>query len=606
MKAIVLCARSPSHPPSLRRGFLLIPLSLACFGLAPMAQAVGPDTDGAITGSNNGEEILTATPIDGSGIASRYAGDRNIASDPAVIFADDFDSYTTVDQARIRWGLGSGLTRMRIATEPDKVVSGKSIEMSLPITTSETGISLSRILNPAQDVVYMRMYQKFDPGFDASGSGHNGIRLSAQYPETAGRRPPPDGTGFFLFHLENNIIGSHAGESDPGFTHLYSYWPRQRTNFGDHWYPDGTVIPFSPSIGNMGEWLAFPAQYPDFRVIPNFQPLRDQWYCVELMVRANTPGQNNGEVAYWIDGQLKGSWPNLFLRSINTLKIDRALLGLHASSSERINKKWYDNVVIATQYIGPIVSATTARGDFNRDGKPDYLLYNAGTRRTAVWYLNNNVYIGGAFAPTLPVGWRVIDAADFNRDGKPDYALFNASTRQTAIWYLSGVMFIGSAAGPTLPSGWALVATGDFNNDGKPDYVIYNSSTRQTAIWYLNNNVYIGGASGPSIPSSWSLVGIADFNRDGKPDYLLFNPGTHNSVIWYLSGTTRIGSVFGPTIAAGFNLMGAADFNRDGKPDYLLFNPSTRQTAIWYLNNNVRIGTAVGPTLAAGFTLAAP
>ena len=36
---------------------LLIPLLLVCFGLAPMAQAVGPDTDGTIPGSNNGEGI---------------------------------------------------------------------------------------------------------------------------------------------------------------------------------------------------------------------------------------------------------------------------------------------------------------------------------------------------------------------------------------------------------------------------------------------------------------------------------------------------------------------------------------------------------------------
>jgi hypothetical protein len=260
------------------------------------------------------------------------------------------------------------------------------------------------------------------------------------------------------------------------------------------------------------------------------------------------------------------------------------------------------------QYIGS-GTPTPPPTDFNRDGKPDYLLYNPGTRKTAVWFLNNNLFIGGAFAPTLPVGWTVIDAADFNRDGHPDYALFNASTRQTAIWYLSGVngvTFIGSAWGPTPPSGWALVATGDFNNDGKPDFVIFNASTRQTAIWYLNNNVFIGAAFGPSIPAAWSLVGIADFNRDGKPDYLLFNPSTHTSVIWYLSGTTRIGSAFGPTIAAGYNLTGTADFNRDGKPDYVLFNPSTRQTAIWYLNNNIRIGTAVGPTLAAGYILAAP
>jgi hypothetical protein len=36
---------------------LLIALLLACFGLAPVAQAVGPDTDGSIPGSNNGEGI---------------------------------------------------------------------------------------------------------------------------------------------------------------------------------------------------------------------------------------------------------------------------------------------------------------------------------------------------------------------------------------------------------------------------------------------------------------------------------------------------------------------------------------------------------------------
>jgi hypothetical protein len=251
----------------------------------------------------------------------------------------------------------------------------------------------------------------------------------------------------------------------------------------------------------------------------------------------------------------------------------------------------------------------TPRFDFNRDGKQDYLLYNPSTRQTAVWYLNNNVFIGGAFGLTLPVGWRVIDAADFNRDGRPDYALFNASTRQTAIWYLSGVKgvtFIGSAWGPRLPSGWALVATGDFNNDGKADFVIFNASTRQTAIWYLNNNVFIGGAFGPSIPSPWSLVGIAEFSSDGKPDYLLFNPNTHASVIWYLSGASRVGSAFGPTIAAGYNLTGAADFNRDYKPDYALFNASTGQSLIWYLSNNVYRGSANGPTLSAGWSLIQP
>jgi hypothetical protein len=248
--------------------------------------------------------------------------------------------------------------------------------------------------------------------------------------------------------------------------------------------------------------------------------------------------------------------------------------------------------------------------DFNSDGKPDYLLYNLETRQIAVWYLNNNIHIGGAYGNTLPDGFRVIDAADFNRDGRSDFALFNASTGQTRIWYLSGVngiTLIGSASGPRLPHGWELVGSGDFNNNGKPDYLIFNVSTRQTAIWYLNNNVFLAEAFGPNIPRPWKLVGSADFNRDGKRDYLLFNPNTQASVIWYLSGTLRrIGSAAGPPITAGSNLSGVADFNRDGKPDYLLLNASSNETAIWYLNNNLHIGTAVGPTLPPGYTLAAP
>src|SRR6266496_4509369 len=47
--------KNSMHRTSLRDAFLLIPILVVCFGLAPLAQAVGPDTDGAIPGSNNGE-----------------------------------------------------------------------------------------------------------------------------------------------------------------------------------------------------------------------------------------------------------------------------------------------------------------------------------------------------------------------------------------------------------------------------------------------------------------------------------------------------------------------------------------------------------------------
>src|SRR5439155_1448475 len=89
------------------------------------------------------------------------------------------------------------------------------------------------------------------------------------------------------------------------------------------------------------------------------------------------------------------------------------------------------------------VAERAALADFNNDGYPDYVLYNASTRQTAIWYLNNNVFVSGGFGPTLPVNWNVVGVADFNRDGHRDYLLFNSSNHQTAIWYLSGRTLVG-------------------------------------------------------------------------------------------------------------------------------------------------------------------
>ena len=63
--------------------------------------------------------------------------------------------------------------------------------------------------------------------------------------------------------------------------------------------------------------------------------------------------------------------------------------------------------------------------------------------------------------------------ADFNRDGHPDYLLFNPATRATVIWYLAGATFLGANHGPQLVSGWEVVGTGDFNGNGGPDLVLY-------------------------------------------------------------------------------------------------------------------------------------
>ena len=82
----------------------------------------------------------------------------------------------------------------------------------------------------------------------------------------------------------------------------------------------------------------------------------DRWYCYEYMVLANTPGQHNGRVAVWLDGKLVADYTNLRLRDVESLKIDRFGLSFHINSNPKGEaKKWYDNVVAASSYIGPMV-----------------------------------------------------------------------------------------------------------------------------------------------------------------------------------------------------------------------------------------------------------
>src|SRR5882724_3960937 len=271
-------------------------------------------------------------------------------------------------------------------------------------------------------------------------------------------------------------------------------------------------------------------------------------------------------------------------------------------------------IALALFVVAAAGSARAGISDFNGDGQPDYVLYNANTRQTAIWYLNNNVYVGSAWGPTVPAGWSVVDVADFDRDGHPDYVLQNANTHQTAIWYVNNNVFIRGAYGPTLPRGWFLGAVGDFNADGNPDYLLYTNggSNFPTAIWYMNNNVHVGSASGPTLPDGWFLRGVADFNGDGKPDFLLWDifsiaPSESNrTAIWYLNNNVFLSGRFGWTIPAVWGVVGVADFDRDGHPDCVLQNGNTHRTVIWYLNNNVFTRGAFGPTLPPGWNLVTP
>jgi hypothetical protein len=155
---------------------------------------------------------------------------------------------------------------------------------------------------------------------------------------------PADGTNKWLVNLEN--WRSDASMPSPGLTNVYVYHPEQRDLYGDHFFPTGLVMPNTSIPYDFG---------PDFVPRDEFVPELQRWYCWELMVQANTPGERDGRIAAWIDGVLVADWQNLRLRDVPDLTIDRFGIGFHIGMNPNgETHKWYDNVVAAHAYIGPM------------------------------------------------------------------------------------------------------------------------------------------------------------------------------------------------------------------------------------------------------------
>jgi len=307
------------------------------------AAATGGST---ATGGTSGEGGLQEGD---DGLAAKYPGDVGIEGDPAVIFADDFESYAQPADLNQRWDAVFQMDQIRLATEPANLVAGQqALEFTVPQQDAELSNSTAKTLSDELDVLYLRYYSKFDTPFDVVGSSHNGAGISAHYFVNGQATPgvPADGTNKFLANLEN--WRGEAATPSPGPLNIYLYHPEQRSQWGDHFFPTGTVLPNSNEPFDFG---------PDFAARPDVTPELDRWYCYELMVQANTPGLRDGRIAFWLDGELTGDFPNLRLRDVADLKIDRFGLSFHIGSNPNgETKKWYDNVVAATSYIGPMAS----------------------------------------------------------------------------------------------------------------------------------------------------------------------------------------------------------------------------------------------------------
>jgi hypothetical protein len=171
---------------------------------------------------------VTPLPEGATGIAAKYLGDTNIKADPAVIFADDFESYTSVSQLTTNWSQLFQQQYTRIATEASNVFAGsRALEFRIPQQSAEVANAAVKLLGTKEDTLFVRVYTKFESGYNAIGSSHNGIAISANY-STPG--VPADGTNKFYVDVENSR--DLTSEQTPGLTNVYIYHPETEKPMG--------------------------------------------------------------------------------------------------------------------------------------------------------------------------------------------------------------------------------------------------------------------------------------------------------------------------------------------------------------------------------------
>ncbi len=287
------------------------------------------------------EVSASMLPQGNSGIAARYPGDVGIDKDPAVVFHDDFES----GQIGHRWDEVS-IRRIRNAQREEPgltaeaepaIARGKRSARAQLHRQSHSDVTLVKRFAPGFDELYMRHYVRYGTDYGYHSHGGSGFRADWGKGQFRGAGKAPEGDRFFWATLEP-IGRPDRGWGPPGALIFYAYWWKMK--------PDGR--------GNYwGNW---------FQGQPDFVPPLETWICVEWRVKANTAGKEDGELDCWINGKKTGEFRNINWRSSDGLKINTVHLNLYLepdayarSGGGSTRTVWYDDVVVATKYIGPMV-----------------------------------------------------------------------------------------------------------------------------------------------------------------------------------------------------------------------------------------------------------
>ena len=288
----------------------------------------------AAGGDAEGKSNLAATsPLpSGLGFASKFKADAGMKDHAAVIFMDDFE-VGKLGEAWDESGNKDGKVLSFADPGQDAGLGKRCVRVEAHLAT-DTGGGFTKWFEPS-DALFIRFYTRFDAGCDyvhhfVTLRANKGLRGGDKWSGFGQAGIKPEGTERFSTAIEP--WGNWGKFPPPGRWNFYSYW-HEMTVSGDGKY-------WGNSFG-----------VPDAPVIP-----KERWICVEFMLKHNTPGQPDGEQAFWIDGKLTGHWKGINWRKSPTLKANALTLESYITdrwTKNPVNVVSFDNVVIAREYIGP-------------------------------------------------------------------------------------------------------------------------------------------------------------------------------------------------------------------------------------------------------------
>jgi hypothetical protein len=275
-------------------------------------------------------------------IAVLYPNDVGIRNHPSVIYATGFDSanwQTTDFPSDTRWTyLGGTNPSARPQWTGDEAHTGAGSLLHRQAAGDNLPHGLLIMGFPGVDEIYMRWYRKYQDGYrwGCRSSKNNGVYAVAAQKGVTEACVQPTGYDKFSFRVQDERRGSSGGQPGEFFGALYSYHPHADN-------------------GGCGEWYSQNQGGVKYQ-----QP--GKWYSYEIYIRANTVDESNGVLKMWIDGELRGHEEGLTLRFTDQLKINQVYLygSTGGCDTPYTQMVWDDNLVLATEYIGPMVTTPQA------------------------------------------------------------------------------------------------------------------------------------------------------------------------------------------------------------------------------------------------------